>query len=270
MINAAFIKNSFFQGIDLEDKNGRSYPDANLERDIAVAKEQYASTHGLLLKRSLVVIGNVPEGKLTSILLDEDLPLVRGGGIDYDPKSWHASRWAAMKLPYGPIVSTEDIAYVGLGVGYLAPQLLEFPKDWWQLTEKRFMLRLYPGWLNQQLISPYLFFGLDGSRRIPNAWRIAYRAGIDETSLLEADPRLAKMIALKAAINNLPMIAQMVAGQASSESVSVDGLSQSRSLPTSATSHALSGLQSSLEMQLKDLESHYFDRAQGGIRFMVI
>ncbi|RTI10519.1 hypothetical protein CSW27_14275 [Thermus scotoductus] len=65
-------------------------------------------------------------------------------------------------------------------------------------------------------------------------------------------------MAARAVILLLPTLAMLQEGALGSESVSVDGLSQSRSYPVSATSHRYSPYQTALERGLEDFLRTYF------------
>lgn len=259
MLDAAYLKTRFFSSVVLENEQGQPYPDSNLTHAVEEAKSFFRRKFGVLFARTLVKVGNIEASAPSG-----ELPVLQTSGIDYDPKAFYQDRWSAMTLPYGPIKSHEDILKVEIGLGgYAQPSILEFKRDWFQLSERRYMLRLYPGYtsLSAHRISSFHLSILAGERRIPNAWRIAYVAGFE--NLEEEAPDLAHAIAMHAAIAELPFVAAFTQGLVSSESVSVDGLSQSRSLPVSGQTHSLSPLQSALEARLGEFLSTYFAQVNG-------
>ena len=256
-LSVDYLKSRFFQGISLEDKDGKPFPQQNFERALRESEAWFTRTHGVLFEPTQVILGNVPAENIAAVPVKQR----RSHGLDFEPDAFEGDRWSALKLPFGPI---HDIRYVGLGLGGQAlPAVMSFPEDWWQLSQRRYFLRLYPGYKSLQAanFSSFHMAIVAGRRRIPNAWRIVYEAGFEDVALSEPD--LAHAVAARAVISVLPSIAMLQNGSVSSESVSVDGLSQSRSFPTSAQSHQLSPLQSALETQLEQFLSVYFDTRSG-------
>lgn len=251
-LTAAYLRDRFLRGIPLEDREGRPFPDAYLEEAIKDAQAWFTRAFGVLFEPTRVVLGHVPEARLPQ----DGLPVIRGEGPDYEPDAWHGDRWALMKLPYGPI---REVHYVALGLGANAtPAVLEFPREWWQVARKRYALRLFPGWTSIQMVQlAGVWTGVvAGNRRIPHGWRIAYDAGFQNVA--EEEPDLAWAVAARAVILLLPTLAMLQEGALGSESVSVDGLSQSRSYPVSATSHRYSPYQTALERELEGFLRTYF------------
>jgi hypothetical protein len=261
-LDAAYLKRRFLQGVPLEDASGKPFASENFDDALREAKAFFTRKFGVLFEPTHVVLGNVPPKAQP-----QSGAIISSNGIDYDPQTWHADRWASIQLPYGPV---KGIDYVGLGLGGQAlPTIIEFPHDWWQLSERRYFLRLYPGYLSLQTFAASSFHLsiVASKRRIPNAWRIVYRAGFED--VFADEPDLAHAVGLKAVISLLPALAMLQSGSNTSESVSVDGLSQSRSYPVSATSHKLSPLQSSLEAELDAFLSMYFAAQRGPRIFSV-
>ncbi len=251
-LTAQYLRDRFLRGVPLEDKEGRPYPEAYLEDALKAAQAWFTRAFGVLFAPTRVVLGAVPQARLP----EDGLPILRGEGPDYEPDAWKGDRWSILKLPYGPI---REVRYVALGLGGQAlPPVLEFPREWWQVSRRRYALRLYPGWTSAQMVQlSGVWTGVvAGGRRIPNGWRIAYDAGFGD--VLEEEPDLAWAVAARAAILLLPTLAMLQEGAVASESVSVDGLSQSRSYPVSATSHRLSPYQSALEKELEAFLRTYF------------
>ncbi len=258
-LNAAYLRRRFLQGIPLEDASGRPVPEANFDDALREAHAFFTRKFGVLFRPTRVILGNVPPEQRPPPGGTE--AVIETNGIDYDPQTWHADRWASIQLPFGPV---HDIRFVGVGLGGQAlPTIIHFPSDWWQLSERRYFLRLYPGFLSLQTFAASSFHLsiIAARRRIPNAWRIVYRAGFSD--VFNEEPDLARAIALQATILLLPTLAMLHSGSIVSESVSVDGLSQSRSFPVSATSHRLSPLQSSLQAELDSFLSLYFATQRG-------
>ncbi|PZA08310.1 hypothetical protein [Meiothermus sp. Pnk-1] len=255
-LTPAYLQNYILQGIPLEDSAGRPLDPAVLAGYIAQAEADYTRKFGVLYRPTRVVLGRVPEGRIPSTPPERiDRP-----GPDYEARAWQGDRWSILRLPYGP---TREILYVGIGYGANGAQILEFSPQWYQPTPHRFNLRLFPGstLLAQANLASYAAGLLAGSRSVVQGWRIAYIAGY--TDILTEQPDLAHAIALRAAQKALPMLTMMAQGYISSESVSVDGLSQSRGYPVSAGKHLYSALADELKAQEEDFLGSFFQSRKG-------
>lgn len=264
-LDATYLRSRFLQGFALEDATGKPFPEAHIEHAIDVAKAWFQRKYGTLFERTHVLIGEVPEAEIPKPKPGYPaLPRIARHGMDYEPDSWQGDKWASLKLPWGPIKDAGDLYYVGLGLGGRAmPAIISFPDDWIQLSERRYYLRLYPGY-NSLAVSHVTGFHLSivaSHRRVPNAWRIAYTAGFED--VLVEEPDLAYAIGLRATIDLLPSIAMLDEGALTSESISVDGLSQARNYAVSGQTHRLSPYESSLQKHLDDFLKSYYQTRSG-------
>ncbi|WP_027894445.1 hypothetical protein [Calidithermus chliarophilus] len=255
-LTAQQLREEFFRDIPLEDSRGRPVSDAALEKVIGVTEAEWTRMYSVLWTPTTVVAGAVPPDKIPP-----DQPTLEATPPSFDPEGWHADRWHFLKLPYTPV---RELHYVGLGLGGGASNaILVFPPDWWQLNKRRGTLQLFPAY--QQLavanISSFQLSVIAGARRIPNAWRLCLSAGYDDVSVEQPD--LAYYLLMAAAIKLLPKAAMLREGVISSESVSVDGLSQSRAYPVSGQTHRYSPYQKSLEEQLENFKRSYFTTQKG-------
>jgi hypothetical protein len=254
-ISTAWLRSNFLQGISLEDSKGKPYPDSNLDAALKAVKSEWTRNYGLLWEPTRVILGEVPSGRIPA----EPELTINSHGPDYDYTMWHGDKWAIMKVPFRPIKQLHYVA-VSLG-GTNQPAMMEFKEEWWRLDGRRNFLRLSPGFKNiavSNLASIPLAL-LGGTRSVPQSWRIAYTAGFGDPQA-EA-PDLAWALGQAATIKVLPILASLLdrGGATSSQSVSVDGLSQSRSFPVSAQSHRYSPYQSSLQADVDKFLESYFD-----------
>lgn len=115
-----------------------------------------------------------------------------------------------------------------------------------------------------QGIVPYM--GYFGSKTIPNYWNFIYLTGFDKVP-----QDLMKAVTLKAAINVLPLASQNVTGRPgiASQSIGVDGLSQSVTTTASAQKLAFGNLIDQWQKEL-DNTMKLCDRRYCGISFGVL
>lgn len=257
-LTPAYLKENFLQGIPLEDKQGKPLGDGILSRALDIAEDELHTRYGLLWQPTTVVLGPVPTDKYTP------LPkVITGHGPDYEPHAWQGNTWSILQLPYYPIVRLD---YLGLGLGAGAPkEVMSFPAEWHQLDKQHGVLRLFPAWrgTTQAGITSFMLGVLNSGRVIPQAFRVAYQAGY--SNVLSERPWLAWMLGASATVRLLPTLALLRGGLISSQSVSVDGLSQSVSLPVSGQTHMYSPYQSSLEAQIKESGKLFFRRRNASI-----
>lgn len=265
MLTTAWLKERFLAGIPLEDSRGKPMPSVVLEGTLASAIRYFERKYGVLLEPSFISCGAVPDGKTP--VNPNNYPVIQRHGLDYDPQGWHGSRWHNMSLPFGPV---REVDYLALTFGTVDTKIVEFPSDWWRVSNKRWALRIFPGQSvleGQNVQLAYYVAQMrtpNNTRIIPQAWALHYQAGYD--NVLQDEPDLATAIGMKAIIGALPQVAMLNEGTLSNESVSVDGLSQSRGYPVSAQSHRYSPLQSDLENKLLAFEKHFF-AANKGVKF---
>jgi len=265
-MDTAWLQDRFLAGIPLEDATGKPMPPVVLEATLASAKRFYTRTHGVLYEPTRVIVGAVPDAKCPANPDNE--PEVTRPGIDYDLEGFKGSRWHSMNLPFGPVRSFD---FVGLTYGTADTNIISFPPDWWRIGTKRWNLRLFPGNTslkteNMSLASYVFTLGTPGTnRQVPQGWAFYYRAGYTDIQ----EPDLATAIGMKAIVGALPQIAMLNEGALSSESVSVDGLSQTRSYPTSAQAHRYSPLQTDFEKKLEAFNKSFF-QTHRGVKFVSI
>jgi hypothetical protein len=236
------LKDTLLAGFPLTDPKGRPFPDAALQASITEAEAHFKKRHGVLLTRHLVRMGE------TTTPNDDGLPEVMAPSPDAFQNDFVDSRYALKHLPYGPVKSRDDILSVKIMYGPANFEVLDFRPNWYALDTNRYTLRLFPSGYSDVSISILAYKVFSSlNRTIPNAYRITYKAGYEDVEA--EDPELAGMILRRAAINVLPQLALFSEGgsQYSSVSVSVDGLSQSRSQPVSAQAHKFGPQQKAMQ-----------------------
>lgn len=180
--------------------------------------------------------------------LPEGMPWAEEPGYDYDPDFFHGERWGMIVTRQKPIIKVSSIRFF-----YPAPtsQVFAVPIDWVRMDKKYGVIRLVPA--SQAFYAPlgaFLMQALGAGRIIPHMMHVRYTAGLQNVTteypdLINVIYRMATLEIMKDAFIN------------GSESISGDGLSQSRSTD-------LSALQDSIDKTLRNISDQIH-----GIRCMV-
>lgn len=205
IISVEDIKTNYLFGVNLTDDLGNPYPDSLFQFYIENAAQLVADKLDIVLP--------------ATTFLDERQDYFRR---DYENFLW-------MRLLNVPIISVERVRLV-LPTNQ---QIIEYDPDWIHIDHDAGHVEIVPGagqiTLGQTGAFLPLVFG--GQKYLPQAFRIDYTAGF---TTVPADIRHA--IGLIASIGPFNIAGDLIAGAGiASQSISIDGLSQSLATTSSAT-----------------------------------
>lgn len=151
------------------------------------------------------------------------------------------SDWGYMQLNNFPLIKVDKVEMIYFRDEDGEPQVIqEIPKSWIRIQKQDGIMRLVPNArfpANLQIDNSGNYFPeVLRSTMIPHAWQITYHAGFEDGKI----PNLVNQaIALLAAISGLIIGGHLVLGAGiASQSISLDGLSQSISSTNSAENSA--------------------------------
>lgn len=140
---------------------------------------------------------------------------------DYEPDLFHGDRWGFIPLRHAPVVSVTSAGFVYPGIDQT---LYSFPVAWLRIDKKPGHLRIVPtGTITTLPLNAYIMQALGGRRTVPHLIRIRYTAGLANATRDYPD-----LIDLIKKVATLKIIQDQYVGQ--SESLSIDGISQSMSV----------------------------------------
>lgn len=199
--NIDTLLSNYLFGIPLEDRAGNPFPKSLIYHHLNSAI-QYAAT-------------------LLDIVI---APTEFEEEYDYHYNDF--SNWGFLKLFKKPAISIDSIKLM-----FGDRQITEIPKEWVQLTKITALVRMFPteGAINSLIITqdgsimqPYF-----GCNHVPQMWKIKYKAGFEKIPY-----ELYDLIYKQASINILQIWSDLLYGSGMrSESLSIDGLSQSVGTP---------------------------------------
>lgn len=207
------LKDSVFFGIDLTDDAGQPYPDSLFGFYIEAAISQVETEFDIVL---------VP-----TVITDE--------AHDYHRQDFE--HFIYTLLDHHPIISVEQVRLV---LPY-ETKVLDFPKQCFNIdyTAGSLEIALGPGQLAMGLAPAMTPFFLQRQDYLPRALRVDYTAGFSDKTLLGRrglPAMIKKYIAYLAAEGPLGIAGDLIVGAGiASQSISMDGLSQSVNTTSSAT-----------------------------------
>lgn len=150
-------------------------------------------------------------------------PYLDEPGYDYDPEFFRAERWGYIITRQRPIISVEEVR-----LAYPSPSqtVYKIPDDWLRLDRKYGQIRMVPA--SSAFVAPlgaFIMQALGGGHTIPSMIQLKYTAGLEDAKTKWPD--LIDVI-MRAAV------LKMIKGGffPGSESISSDGLTQSRTVKT--------------------------------------
>jgi len=228
------LKEYYLFGVDLTDDSGKPYPDAMFAHYIKSAVDRLETELDIIIKRT-----EIPEER-----------------HDYYREDYNKYIWIA--LHHQPIISIENVQFVLPG-----EQVVQvFDKDWIHPQRESGQVQLVPGTAGAGSIllgaSGAWLPAITGNNRfIPDAFRVEYTAGFGKpppnsispaagtnpTSISHYDPKLdtvphqmKEVIGKLASIGPFNIAGDLLGGAGiASQSLSIDGLSQSFNTTSSAT-----------------------------------
>lgn len=163
-----------------------------------------------------------------------DSPYLVDPGYDYHPDIYIDNAWGWLSLRQKPLISVSKY-YFFYAVG--APNFFQVPAEWLRLDKKFANVRILPSGPAGALLplNAFLLSALTGGRTVPHFVRVVYKAGIVDvrTELPDLYDFILRVATLLYIRDGFP---------GSSESISADGLSQSRSFDLSAYTKAQGGV----------------------------
>lgn len=196
-----YLKDNFLFGLNLRTSTGEPFPDGLLSHHLNAAI-QYAS------------------GLLDIVITPSDFE------EEHDYYADDFTNWGFLRLFKKPALSLKEV-----NIMFADSKLTEIPKSWLKLTKNSSMVRLVPnlGTVDALIITAdgSLMQPFWGCKHYPQMWKISYRAGFENIPY-----DLADFIYKKATINIIQVWYNMFyLGRGASESLNIDGLSQSVSKP---------------------------------------
>ena len=173
----------------------------------------------VFLRPTYVLPFPVPATDLAAV--PEGTPWVEEPGYDYEPDLFQGEGWGYLVTRHKPIISVDYIQFA-----YPQPlnSVWNLPLEWLRLDKKYGHIRIVPAGSSYSApFSAWMMQVLGGGRNIPQMIRIRYKAGIENAALQYPDllDAVKKMAILRLVETAMP---------GTSESISADGLSQSKSI----------------------------------------
>lgn len=242
LLSVQELKDRYLFGLDLTNDAGEPFPDASFEFWIRAAVDSVSRRLDLPILEE--VITNEPH--------------------DYYREDYNKYMWLRVKR--FPVLSLQKVRLVLPG----EQVIYEFPDEWFQLLPESGQLQMVPGVGTAGTVllganGAYLPLIYGTARFIPRAFRIDYTAGFEEVPFEIQD-----IIGKVASFGPLNIAGDLLGGAGiASQSLSIDGLSQSFNTTSSATNAGYGArlLQYGKEIkeQMKSIRNYY-----KGLRLTVV
>jgi hypothetical protein len=221
------LKDVYLYGLDLTDDAGNEYPDIMFEWSIAFAVDWLEKELDIKIRPTVLT------------------------GERYDYYRADYINWVTIKLRESPVISVESVKVIWPS----NQEIIEFNSEWIKLRKDCGHINIIPaaGSLSQVLYTaggsflPLLASGRDW---IPDLFEIDFTAGFAEGEL---DMALREIIGKKAAFGPLNVAGDLLGGAGiASQSIGIDGLSQSFNTTSSATNAGYGARLIQYEKELKE------------------
>lgn len=244
-VSVKAVKNNYLFGIDLSDANGNPLPEE-------------------LFVHYLNAATDYVQNLLDIIISDTDFT-ERHDYIRNDYRNW-----GFIQLQHNPIKEVKRVTLM-----YGNERTVEIPLDWVQLNKLTGQITLFPsaGSANSLIIGQTgLLFGFQSQWDwAPMLWEVEYTAGIDENDPSIPFALLKETIFKRASMGILNVWGDLIIGAGiASQSVSIDGLSQSIGTTQSAM---YGGASARIENYAKDIDERLLPVLRqkfGGIKMIVV
>jgi len=198
------------------------FSDAYIWDKLLAAEADASRQLRVFLKPTYCLPFPVPQTDVNAV--PSGVPWVEEPGYDYEPDLFQGEGWGFLVARHKPIISVDYIQFA-----YPQPMntVWNLPLEWLRLDKKYGHIRIVPAGTSYSApFSAWMMQVLGGGRNIPQMIRIRYKAGLENAAVQYPDlvDMVMKMAVLRIIDDALPV---------SSESVSADGLSQSRSIDLS-------------------------------------
>lgn len=244
-VSVSSIKNKYLFGINLADSNGNPLPEELFVHYLNAAVDY---------------IQNLLDITISPTEFTERHDYFRS---DY-------RNWGFIQLDHNPVRTVKRITLM-----YGDQRTVQIPLDWVQLDKLAGQITLFPsaGSANSLIIGQTgLLFGFQSQWDwAPRLWEVEYEAGIDENDPSIPCDLLKETIFKRASMGILNVWGDLIIGAGiASQSVSVDGLSQSIGTTQSAM---FGGASARIESYAKDIDDRLLPVLRqkfGGIRLVVL
>lgn len=240
VISASELKSRYFFGIQVVTPEGNLMSDEDLEFYIQAGISELNTKLDLIIPLTVIK-------ENSKFLMD------------------NYREWSFVKTNY-PVVCVDTLeGFVG------TVRQINYPKEWFSIQKSNDGLRhrrisIVPnqgvgGVVDQNAVftGTYATLGYYGQRNIPNYWETVYITGFEE---LPAD--IAKVIGYLSAIPIYTLLGNLVIGAGiASQSIGLDGLSQSISTTSSAENSAYSATIKDYREQLKNMMPSLINKYKG-------
>lgn len=245
-VNVPDIRDKYLFGINLTDPQGNPLPESLFVHYINSAVDWI-------------------QNLLDITISDTEFPLERHDYIRNDYQNW-----GFIQLDHNPV---KEVTNLQLMYGYRPS--VHIPIDWVQLDSLSGQITLFPsaGSANTLIIGQTgMLFGFQSQwDYAPMLWEVSYRAGIDENDPSMPLELLQEAVYKRAAQGILNVWGDLIIGAGiASQSVSIDGISQSIGTTQSAM---FGGASARVEAYGKDLKENLIPALRqkfGGIRMVVV
>lgn len=261
----AEIRSGTLFGIPLIDAEGFLYHDS-------VITHRIQSAIGWVQDITQIVLAKEDQDRKATPLIVTSDPAVQHDILD-EPYSFVPSNmqdWGFLQLRYRPV---QEIVNISIKVG--DQPVFTFPNEWIRLYKDSGQIHIVPStyasvpYTAAGLLFPHLIsrVGLSGgpvTAGIPGIVIVTYKAGLLPTKLPGDDfEQIREAIQRKAAYDILNTVSDSVIAGIASQSISVDGVSQSIQTTSSPTNSTYGANMLMLEKMLKDFQKNAVAKHRG-------
>jgi hypothetical protein len=227
VLSVADLKSKYFFGIPIVTPDGSLMPDEDIEYYIRAAQTELETTLDIKLRKQVVT-------ETKDFLME------------------HYKNWGYIKATYPVSCINSITGFIG------TTRQVEYPEEWFTIRKTNDdivhrSINIVPtnngSAINQSVVYSGIYpqLGYYGSRTIPSYWNLKYVSGFDE---IPSD--LIRVMGMMAAIPIYDLLGNLVlrAGIAS-QSIGLDGLSESIGTTQSAENHAFSATVKTYQNQIK-------------------
>jgi len=211
------------------------YPDSAIMEALYAAEDAYEAYLGTRFGATRVF--SAPE--LRRDVIDPEIRVddfdpavdVAIAAFDYTPTMMGDGQWMMSTMPITPIQEVTKVFFWQPGLG--APTTFKIPPNWLRIQRESGRIESLPTTGPQALATQYLGVRMlnvfAGGIRVPQAIFVDYVAGLTPTQLEYSQRHLLRGIRLATLLNLAGVLSSNLSGGVQSGSLSLDGLSRSRS-----------------------------------------
>lgn len=245
IMSVSDLKSKYFLGIPIVTPDGNPMPDEDIAFYIKAAQKELETRLDIKLKQQVI--------RETKDFLQE-----------------HYNNWSYIKATYPVLCINKIEGFIG------KTRQVNFPEEWFQIRKTNDdivhrTINLIPSnngnSVDHSIVYSGIYpqMGIHGARNIPNYFTIEYTTGFEEIP-----EELLRVVGMMAAIPIYDLLGDIVIGAGiASQSLGLDGLSQSINTTSSAENHAYSARVKSYQTQIKELLPE-LDKRYKGFNFMTM